>query len=125
MPAHNWYTIFIQIVSGGCYDRLYRALPILFAWFIVGHMVVFPATIRRCRLAREAEEKTTTEKSPQTGPTQDTDKTPSRDPLDVESPAAHDYSSATPVQPRATGQAYSPSMPPVFESLTRRLTSGW
>jgi hypothetical protein len=36
LPAHEAYSILIQIWSGGCNNQLYRALPILFAWEVVG-----------------------------------------------------------------------------------------
>ena len=32
LPAHELWTVMIQIWSKGCYNRLGRALPILFAW---------------------------------------------------------------------------------------------
>ncbi|KAL4924800.1 SNG1 family protein [Aspergillus undulatus] len=35
LPAHEFYEILVQIWSGGCVNRLYRALPILFSWWLV------------------------------------------------------------------------------------------
>jgi hypothetical protein len=36
VPGYNCFSILIQIWSGGCNNRLYRALPILFAWEVFG-----------------------------------------------------------------------------------------
>ncbi|KAG4417746.1 hypothetical protein IFR04_009115 [Cadophora malorum] len=35
LPAHELWTVMIQIWSKGCYNRLSRALPILFAWEVI------------------------------------------------------------------------------------------
>ncbi|CAI7578908.1 unnamed protein product [Penicillium palitans] len=36
LPSHEAYQVLIQIWSGGCNNRLYRALPIMFSWWVVG-----------------------------------------------------------------------------------------
>jgi len=57
LPGHNWYTTFITIVTGGMVNRLYQSLPILFSWLLVLQIAIIPVTNRRCRKARELEEK--------------------------------------------------------------------
>ncbi|KAH8588867.1 hypothetical protein B0O99DRAFT_638158 [Bisporella sp. PMI_857] len=36
LPAHEIYSLLVQVWSGGCNNQAYRALPILFAWEVVG-----------------------------------------------------------------------------------------
>ncbi len=51
MPAHEVYVVLTDIWSGGCYPRLYIALPILFAWEVVGLAVGAWGVYRRCHYA--------------------------------------------------------------------------
>ncbi|ORY70993.1 uncharacterized protein BCR38DRAFT_415666 [Pseudomassariella vexata] len=48
-PAHNMLEVLIQIWSGGCYNRLYRTLPVLFSWELVAAVVDLFAQVRRCK----------------------------------------------------------------------------
>jgi hypothetical protein len=56
LPSHEAYEVLIQIWSGGCNNRLYRALPIMFSWWIVGVLVAVYAMRYRCRTAVAAQE---------------------------------------------------------------------
>ncbi|KAJ5228029.1 hypothetical protein N7489_008737 [Penicillium chrysogenum] len=56
LPSHEAYEVLIQIWSGGCNNRLYRALPIMFSWWIVGVLVAVYAMQYRCRTAVSAQE---------------------------------------------------------------------
>lgn len=47
-PAHNTWEALINIWSGGCYNRLYRNMPILFAWWIVMFLMDLISQIRKC-----------------------------------------------------------------------------
>ncbi|KAI1622620.1 hypothetical protein EDD37DRAFT_611034 [Exophiala viscosa] len=127
LPAHNWYETFIQITSGGCYNRLYRTLPVLFAWFIVGHLLVILATNHRCRRARAEGEKQEEERlrSPdEKGASKDEGSSHGADgslSASASSPTA-DFLSLS--RTRSSTSVYGPSMPPAFEALSRRLTEG-
>lgn len=52
-PYHNLYEILVNIWSSGCVNRLYRNLPIIFAWWVVLFGVNLWAQMRRCRLAKQ------------------------------------------------------------------------
>ncbi|GME65335.1 hypothetical protein GTA08_BOTSDO00978 [Neofusicoccum parvum] len=54
LPAHEVWTVLVTIWSGGAVNRLYRALPILFAWWVVLAPVACFALKWRCRKAAEA-----------------------------------------------------------------------
>lgn len=54
LPAHEVYQVLVQIWSDGCQDQSYRALPILFSWWIVGLATVIYATYYRCQTALKA-----------------------------------------------------------------------
>jgi len=54
MPAHEVYQVLVQIWSDGCEDQSYRALPILFSWWIVALVVTIYATYSRCHAAVKA-----------------------------------------------------------------------
>lgn len=54
LPAHETYQVLVQIWSDGCQDQSYRALPILFSWWVVGIAVVSYATDYRCQTALKA-----------------------------------------------------------------------
>jgi hypothetical protein len=51
LPSHEAYQVLIQIWSGGCNNRLYRALPIMFSWWIVGVPAAVYAMQYRCKSA--------------------------------------------------------------------------
>ncbi|KAJ4301604.1 hypothetical protein N0V90_003697 [Kalmusia sp. IMI 367209] len=51
LPSYNAYSIFVTIWTGGSTNRLYRALPILFAWWIVGNLAASATHVRACHLA--------------------------------------------------------------------------
>ncbi|KAK2777673.1 hypothetical protein FQN53_002124 [Emmonsiellopsis sp. PD_33] len=56
LPTHETYQLLIQIWSGdGCMDRASRALPILFAWWVVGTALAVMSVYRRCAHAVAAE----------------------------------------------------------------------
>ncbi|KAK2806732.1 hypothetical protein FQN50_005727 [Emmonsiellopsis sp. PD_5] len=56
LPTHETYQLLIQIWSGnGCMDRASRALPVLFAWWIVGTALAVMSVYRRCAHAVAAE----------------------------------------------------------------------
>jgi len=52
IPSFNCFEIFITILTGGSANRLYRNLPVLFAWMIVTGITGVAANVRRCRFAR-------------------------------------------------------------------------
>lgn len=51
LPAHETYQVLVQIWSDGCQDQSYRALPIMFSWWIVGVVAVIYATYYRRQIA--------------------------------------------------------------------------
>jgi hypothetical protein len=51
LPSHEAYSVLVTIWTGGAHDRLYRALPILFAWWVVANITTTLAHIRACHLA--------------------------------------------------------------------------
>ncbi|KAL3428860.1 hypothetical protein BDV09DRAFT_181356 [Aspergillus tetrazonus] len=54
LPAHEAYSLLAEVWSGGCARQVYRALPILFAWWIVGIVAVIFATRHRCTASLKA-----------------------------------------------------------------------
>ncbi|KAJ5826769.1 hypothetical protein N7447_003532 [Penicillium robsamsonii] len=56
LPSHEAYQVLIQIWSGGCNNQLYRALPIMFSWWIVGVSIAVYAMKYRCKTAVAAQE---------------------------------------------------------------------
>ncbi len=60
-PAHAVYQILTDIWSGGCNPQLGYALPVLFAWELVGLVVSGLGVFRRCHYAVVAEERQATE----------------------------------------------------------------
>ncbi|KAF5000533.1 hypothetical protein FGRMN_1700 [Fusarium graminum] len=46
-PAHSLWIVLIQVWSG-CGNSLHIGLPILFAWFVVGHVTAFFGVRKRC-----------------------------------------------------------------------------
>ncbi|KAJ5771371.1 uncharacterized protein N7511_003422 [Penicillium nucicola] len=69
LPSHEAYQVLMQIWSGGCNNRLYQALPIMFSWWILGLPTAVFAMYYRCKKAvakveisnREIHERDTTE----------------------------------------------------------------
>ncbi|KAH6684776.1 hypothetical protein B0J14DRAFT_466318 [Halenospora varia] len=53
LPAHEVYSVLVTIWSGGCANQLYRALPILFSWEVVGVIGATAGTMYRNRNARK------------------------------------------------------------------------
>jgi hypothetical protein len=51
LPSHEAYSVLITIWTGGAHNRLYRALPILFSWWILANITTTLAHIRACHLA--------------------------------------------------------------------------
>ena len=56
-PAHAVYQVLTDIWSGGCNPQLGYALPVLFAWELVGLVVSGLGVFRRCHYATIAEER--------------------------------------------------------------------
>jgi hypothetical protein len=57
LPAHEVYHVLTDIWSGGCNPQLRYALPVLFAWEVVGLVVSVLGVFRRCHFATVAEER--------------------------------------------------------------------
>lgn len=55
LPGHNAYLTLHTIWSGGARNRLYRTLPILFTWVVVGLVATTFAHFRACHLAYKVE----------------------------------------------------------------------
>ncbi|KAG8157531.1 hypothetical protein KVR01_012573 [Diaporthe batatas] len=51
-PAHSTWLLLVQVWSG-CANREYQALPILFAWWVLGHAMTPFSTRKRCADARK------------------------------------------------------------------------
>ena len=56
-PAHAVYQVLTDIWSGGCNPQLEYALPVLFAWELVGLVLSGLGVFRRCHYATVAEER--------------------------------------------------------------------
>ncbi|KAJ5793739.1 hypothetical protein N7457_000338 [Penicillium paradoxum] len=56
LPSHEAYQVLIQIWSGGCNNRLYQALPVMFSWWIVGIPIAVYAMQYRCKTAVGAQD---------------------------------------------------------------------
>lgn len=54
LPSHEVYQVLVQIWSGGCNDQLYRALPILFSWWVVTIAAAILSVHHRCATAVKA-----------------------------------------------------------------------
>ncbi|KAH8666473.1 hypothetical protein BX600DRAFT_461861 [Xylariales sp. PMI_506] len=48
-PSHHIFELLIQIWSGGCFNRLYRSLPILFVWEIAAAVADIFSQVSRCK----------------------------------------------------------------------------
>ncbi|POS69296.1 hypothetical protein DHEL01_v212309 [Diaporthe helianthi] len=55
-PYHNLYEILVTIWSNGCVNRVYRNLPIIFAWWIVLFGLSLWAQLRKCRNSQKQAE---------------------------------------------------------------------
>lgn len=58
LPAHAAYEVLTDIWSGGCNPHLYFALPVLFAYEVLGILGTSLGVYKRCHLAVVAEEAT-------------------------------------------------------------------
>ncbi|EKG17424.1 protein of unknown function DUF3533 [Macrophomina phaseolina MS6] len=56
LPAKELYDVLSTIWSEGCANYNYRALPILFAWWVVGSVMSVFSNIHRCNSALKSEE---------------------------------------------------------------------
>jgi hypothetical protein len=56
IPAHEVYQALIDIWSKGCNPQLHHALPVLFAWEVLGLLISGLGVFRRCHYATLAEE---------------------------------------------------------------------
>lgn len=55
LPAHEAYQVLVQIWTGGCDNQLYRALPILFSWWVASLAAAIFAVHHRCASAVKEE----------------------------------------------------------------------
>ncbi|KAF2736151.1 hypothetical protein EJ04DRAFT_542661 [Polyplosphaeria fusca] len=55
LPSHNAYSVLVTIWTGGADNRLYRALPILFAWWVLANVTTSLTHWRACHLAFKME----------------------------------------------------------------------
>jgi hypothetical protein len=51
LPSHEAYSVMVTVWTGGAHNELYRALPILFSWWIVGNVTATLTHLRACHLA--------------------------------------------------------------------------
>jgi hypothetical protein len=51
LPSHEAYSVMVTIWSSGSHNRLYRALPILFSWWVVANLTTTLTHFRACHLA--------------------------------------------------------------------------
>jgi hypothetical protein len=51
LPGNEAYSVLVTIWTGGAHNRLYRALPVLFAWWILTNVTTSLTHIRACHLA--------------------------------------------------------------------------
>jgi uncharacterized membrane-anchored protein len=58
LPSHEAYQVLVQVWSGGCNNRLYQALPIMFAWWVVGFPLAVYGMQYRCKEAVKAQRMT-------------------------------------------------------------------
>lgn len=56
LPGHNVWLLLIEIWTSGCISKLDVALPVLFAWWVVGHATSMLAVIRKCRAGSKRKE---------------------------------------------------------------------
>ncbi|KAF2655600.1 hypothetical protein K491DRAFT_768261 [Lophiostoma macrostomum CBS 122681] len=58
LPSHNAYSVLVTIWTGGADNLLYRALPIMFAWWIVANITTSLTHWRACHIAYKQEQET-------------------------------------------------------------------
>ncbi|XP_014550098.1 hypothetical protein COCVIDRAFT_116464 [Bipolaris victoriae FI3] len=63
LPSHEAYSVLVTIWTGGAHNQVYRALPILFSWWIVANITASLAHIRACHLAYQLHRKQDTKRS--------------------------------------------------------------
>ncbi|KAF2188246.1 hypothetical protein K469DRAFT_703741 [Zopfia rhizophila CBS 207.26] len=63
LPSHNAYSVLVTIWTGGASNRLYRALPILFAWWILANLTTITTHVRACHLAYKLDQEQQTSQS--------------------------------------------------------------
>ncbi|KAH7136951.1 hypothetical protein B0J13DRAFT_82762 [Dactylonectria estremocensis] len=62
LPAHNIWLLLVGIWSNGCRAQVDVTLPILFAWWLVGHFSSAWSVRRRCLMAKAENETTSNDK---------------------------------------------------------------
>ncbi|KAF2268784.1 hypothetical protein CC78DRAFT_529760 [Lojkania enalia] len=55
LPSHEAYSILVTIWTGGAHNRLYRALPIMFSWWVLANITTSITHWRACHLAYKME----------------------------------------------------------------------
>jgi hypothetical protein len=53
LPSHAAYSVLVTIWTGGAHNRLYQALPILFAWWMLANITTSLAHVRASHVAYE------------------------------------------------------------------------
>ncbi|CAM1501490.1 Fc.00g034740.m01.CDS01 [Cosmosporella sp. VM-42] len=56
LPAHNCWRVLTTILSGGCNSQLEVNLPVLFSWWVVGHLTSAWSVRKRCMVAAQSGE---------------------------------------------------------------------
>ncbi|KAF2677160.1 hypothetical protein K458DRAFT_424188 [Lentithecium fluviatile CBS 122367] len=51
LPSYNAYSVLVTVWSSGADNRLYRALPVLFSWWLLANMTTSATHVRACHLA--------------------------------------------------------------------------
>ncbi|KAL3429183.1 hypothetical protein BDV09DRAFT_200851 [Aspergillus tetrazonus] len=115
LPAHEAYSILGQIFSDECNNQLYRALPILFSWWVVGALVVVYALHYRCRQARILESKTQVSDNAINENQEDRPKTPAGSPDRILSRDRRSTMESIELEQRVYGPQY-PTMPRTFDN---------
>lgn len=119
LPAHNAYSVLVTIWSGGGDNRLYRALPIMFSWWIVGNMISIAAHLRACHLAFKFDDDEETKKHDEeysvTSSQEDSNKEKQK-PSVGDGTADYGLTRGKSIKERALQQRqiYGPSVPPPF-----------
>lgn len=55
LPSNEAYSVVMTIWCGGAHNRLYRALPILFSWWVLANILTSITHVRACNLAWKLE----------------------------------------------------------------------
>lgn len=101
LPSNEAYSVLMTIWSGGAHNRLYRALPILFAWWVVANFTTSLAHIRACHLAFKVEhkdEEPDTESVDAVKPKDEEEGPPTEEVVPAEREAGDDLSHSTTVE---------------------------